>query len=1080
MRPKQVPDSRPFRVANEAARSLRAFSSSQVPLQRSRNTVAISLREMSWSRNEPRTRNDPRTDLSPQGAITLFPHVRVSRRLISAERTGSLCRLCICLVWLCATISAPSPASAADHVDFERDVRPIFSSRCLKCHGSDEPKGELDLTSRESALDVSVIAPGKPDASSLLERVTSTDESLRMPPAGDPLSPAEIDVLRRWIASGAEWPKHWAYRALALPDVPMPQSEQNRQWCLTPIDQFIVAQLEAAGLEPSPRTDRLALLRRASFDLRGLPPTPEEVDAFVNDASPTAWRDCIDRLLESPQYGERWARHWMDLVHFAETHGHDQDRPREHAWPYRDYLITSFNADKPYAQFVREQIAGDVLDPLNPDAIVATGFLAAGPWDESSLRDIREDSLDREIGRYLDRDDIVTTVMSTFASTSVHCARCHDHKFDPISQAEYYGLQAVFAATDKANRKYDPDPAIARRRIDLNARLTELQQQFESAPAELLTAETRQKLQAWEQNIDEEAVRWRPLVIDKVTSQGGVTLTPDADQAVLASGERPEKDVYVAEGTTDLAKVTALRLEVLTHPDLPMQGPGRQDNGNLHLNEIHCFQLLDPQTESTQEITLTEPFADFNQQSWAITASVDRNPGTAWGIYPQVSKPHEAVFPFQQPVSADGQCRLRIELHQVHGGGHLIGRFRLSVTDTPARQLQTAPRIPPAIALILDVPPGERSQAQQIELTHWFLRDRLQRQLTELPPQQLVYAGTSQFDPDGSFRPSAEPRTIHVLQRGLVTQPQTEAVSGALSCVDELPSLFGETAAAPEGERRKALADWLANERNPLVWRSIVNRVWMHHFGRGIVTTPNDFGLMGASPSHPQLLDWLAVTLQQRNGSLKELHRLILSSAVYQQQSAARPHALQIDADNRLLWRMPRRRLDAESFRDALLLVSGTLDPTMGGPSVRQFIQTAGAHVTPNVDYQNFNVDDPANYRRSVYRFLFRTIPDPFMEAIDCPDGSQLTPQRNVSLTALQALATLNDKLVVRLSERFAERLTAAQPALDRQIELAYRHLFGRSPHSEERELVAAYARQHGLANTCRFLFNTNEFLFVD
>ncbi|MBI1310557.1 DUF1553 domain-containing protein [bacterium] len=992
--------------------------------------------------------------------------------------------LYVCLSWLFVaaqlTDADDAGSRAAASVDFERDVRPIFSSRCLKCHGSDEPKGDLDLTRRDSALGAGVIEPGLPAVSSLLERVTTDDEELRMPPEGERLSSAEVDILRRWITAGANWPKHWAYRPLTLPDVPLPQSDKLRQWCRTPIDNFIVSRLETAGLEPSPQADRLTLLRRASFDLRGLPPTPDEVDAFLNDPSPVAWQDCIDRLLDSPQYGERWARHWMDLVHFAETHGHDQDRPREHAWPYRDYLIQSFNADKPYAQFVREQIAGDILDPLNPDAIVATGFLAAGPWDESSLRDIREDSLDREIGRYLDRDDIVTTVMSTFASTSVHCARCHDHKFDPISQDEYYGLQAVFAATDKANRKYDPDPTVARRRAELTESLAALEQQFQSAPTELLTDEARQAIALWEQNLDKEAVRWRPLTVEKAVSQGGATLPPDDQQTVLASGPRPDKDVYVVTATVDLKQVTALRLELLTHPDLPMQGPGRQDNGNLHLNEIRCFQVLDPDAGTTRELRVVEPFADFNQQGWAITAAVDGNPNTAWGIFPAVSKPHEAVFPFQQPATSAGDTRLRIELQQIHGGGHLIGHFRLSVTDSSVELLKTAPRIPLSVGQILGVPVSERSESQQIELAHWFLRDRLQRQLADLPAQQLVYSGTSQFDPDGSFKPTPAPRTIHVLQRGLVTQPQEQATPQALSCVDTLPADFDVTVTAPEGERRLALANWLADEHNPLVWRSIVNRIWQYHFGRGLVTTPNDFGLMGASPSHPELLDWLAVTLQQRGGSLKELYRLILSSAVYQQQSASRPEALQVDADNRLLWRMTRRRLDAESYRDALLLVSGTLDPTMGGPSVRQFIQSPGAHVTPNVDYQNFNVDDPANYRRSVYRFLFRTVPDPFMEAIDCPDGSQLTPKRNVSLTALQALATLNDKLVVRLSEKFAARLTAAQPELDGQIDLAYRHLFGRLPRPEERQPVIAYAQQYGLANACRFLFNTNEFLFVD
>ncbi len=375
---------------------------------------------------------------------------------------------------------------------------------------------------------------------------------------------------------------------------------------------------------------------------------------------------------------------------------------------------------------------------------------------------------------------------------------------------------------------------------------------------------------------------------------------------------------------------------------------------------------------------------------------------------------------------------------------------------------------------------GQRSPEQQAELAFWYLNRQIETELAALPAQQLVYAGTSQFAPDGSFKPVAMPRTIHVLHRGLVTDPGEEATPAALSCLEDIDGELTIESLDNEGDRRRALAQWLSDRRNPLVWRSIANRVWQWHFGRGLVDTPNDFGQMGSSPTHPELLDWLAVTLQEQNGSLKSLHRLIMNSAVYQQTSIARADALLIDADNRLLWRMNRMRLDAESYRDAMLVVSGTLDATMGGPSERQFIQTPGIHVTPVVDYQNFDVDDPANYRRSVYRFIFRTIPDPFMEALDCPDASQLTPQRNVSLTALQALATLHDKFVVRQSELLAEALQQEEPSINGQIVLAYRRLFGREPDAEELNAVTQYAEQHGLANACRFLFNTNEFLFVD
>jgi hypothetical protein len=992
-------------------------------------------------------------------------------------------RILMLMCWPVIVFHATSvcAAESASHIDFERDIRPILSSKCLKCHGPDDPEADLDLTRRESAVNSGAIQPHQANAGTLLERVTTNDESLRMPPEGEPLTAAEIDTLRQWIASGANWPGHWAYRPLA-DSTPAPlQSAQLQNWCRTTIDQFIAARLQENNLTPSAQADRLTLIRRASFDLRGLPPTPEEVDQFLNDPSDDAWAQCVDRMLASPAYGERWARHWMDLVHFAETHGHDQDRPREHAWPYRDYLIRSFNNDKPYDVFVREQIAGDVIDPLNPDAVTATGFLAAGPWDESSLRDIREDSIDRLIGQYLDRDDILTTVMSTFASTSIHCARCHNHKFDPITQSQYYGMQAIFAGIDKANRPYDDDMATARQRADLQQQLQELQQQFTTDPASLLTDAALDQAVAWETTSPAATARWRPLTIGDAVSQGAATLTVDAaDFSVLASGPRPDKDVYVVEVSSDLPNITAIRLEVLAHDELPMQGPGRQDNGNLHLNEIRCFQSVDGQPNVSREIRFAQPFADFDQAGWTIAMAVDGNPNTAWGIFPQVGVSHQAVLPFQQPVRSDSAVRLRVELHQIHGGGHLIGSFRLSATDAPADQLAHLAQVPPQINTILNIPRADRSTQQQAALVRWIQQDALERQLNALPPQTLVYAGTNKFTADGSFRPAESPRTIHVLNRGLVSQPGDVAVPAPLSLISGLNSQPDITDASDEGTRRVMLADWLADRDNPLVWRTIVNRVWQHCIGRALVTTPNDFGQMGAAPSHPQLLDWLALELQRNNGSLKALQRLILTSAVYQQQSTSRPDAAQLDAGNQLLWRMNRRRLDAESYRDALLQVSGTLDNTMGGPSVRQFIQTPGTHVTPNVDYLNFDPDDPANNRRSVYRFLFRTIPDPFMEAMDCPDASQLTPRRNVSLTAMQALATLNDKQVIRLSRKFAESLTAAQPDIDGQIQLAYRRLFGRLPADSEHQAVREYAVQYGLDNACRFLFNTNEFLFVD
>ncbi len=981
-------------------------------------------------------------------------------------------RLAIAVALVCA------PAATAG-ASFDRDVQPLLS-RCVQCHGPGKAKAGLRLDSLPAATAKlksgnRAVVPGKPEESELLRRVRSTDDTERMPPKGAPLTAAQAETLRLWIAAGADWPAPWAYRPLARPEPPRAAGD----WARTPIDRFILAKLAERGLAPSPPADKRTLLRRVYFDLVGLPPAPEEMDAFLADSAPDAYEKVVDRLLASPHYGERWARHWMDVAHYAETHGHDQDRPREHAWPYRDYLIHAFNSDTPYARFVREQVAGDVLYPGDPAATVATGFLATGPWDESSLRDIREDSIDREIGRYLDRDDIVTTVMNTFASTTIQCARCHDHKFDPITQQDYYGLQAVFAATDKADRPYDPDPKVAALRRQLTARRAELARQKEMLDPALLTPAVQAEVAAWEKTVAGAPRTWLVLEPVACTSAEGATLTRKPDGSILSEGKRPEKDTYTVVADTGLPSVTGIRLELLTDDSLPLHGPGRMDNGNLHLNEFTVGAAPRGSPVAGKPVAWGSARADFDQQGWTAAHAIDGKPDTAWGIYPEVGKPHRAVFTFKEPLRQPGGARLTVRLEQTHGGGHLIGRFRLSVTD--AVRPDDGDALPEAVAAVLKVTPTARTPRQRADLAAYALDQKLDRELAALPAQQLVYCGTNTFAPDGSFKPAPGPRPIHVLRRGDIHNPGPLAEPGALSCVPGLESRFTLANPNDEGARRAALARWLTDPRNGLAWRSIANRVWEYHFGRGLVDTPNDFGRMGSAPTHPELLDWLAVTLQENGGSLKALHRLIVTSATYRQSTRHNPAYAETDADNRYLWRMNRQRLDAESIHDAVLCFSGKLDPKMGGPSVRQFIQTPGVHVTPNVDYLDFNPDDPANDRRSVYRFVFRTLPDPFMEALDCPDASQLTPVRNASVTPLQALALLHDKFVVRQCEHIAAKIQAGSgPATEKQVAALYRLVLGRAPTAKECGAVSAYAAKYGLANACRVLLNSNEFVFVD
>jgi hypothetical protein len=868
--------------------------------------------------------------------------------------------------------------------------------------------------------------------------------------------------------AAAEEPPHWAYQPLRRPNVPAVKESARAR---NPIDRFITAKLEKAQLDPAAEADPRTLLRRVTFDLIGLPPTPEELNAFLADTKPGALERVVDRLLASPRYGERWARHWMDAVHFAETHGHDQDRIRTNAWPYRDYLIASFHGDKRYTRFVQEQVAGDVLFPDDPQATVALGMLAAGPWDESSLRDIREDSIDRQIGRYLDRDDVVTTVMQTFTSTTVQCARCHNHKFDPIPQSEHYALQAVFAGVDRANRTYDADPQVHQQRMALRRE----RERAEKDRAWLLGADVAKQVEEFEQAHSESQRRWKTVIPETFVPNSGAFLTLQTNGVILASEARPDRDTYTITARAPLATITAIRLEVLAHETLPMRGPGRQTNGNFHLSE---FQLLvfEPGAPRGRAVKIASASADFNQSGWTIDHALDGKEKTAWGIHPKVGESHHAVFRFKEPLTCGEETKLTFVLKQLHGDGHLIGCLRLSATaeQSPA----TTIALPFEQERILALPRTKRTEDEQASLAKFVVNHRIANALATLPKPSLVYAAASDFEPDGGHKPAGKPRAVHVLKRGDINRPQEAAQPGALSCVSSLPSKFEIAEAQNEGARRAALAKWLTDPANALAWRSIVNRVWHHHFGRGLVETPNDFGKMGGVPSHPELLDWLAVWFRDdAKGSLKVLHRLIVTSATYRQASLP---SISSDSENRLLARMNRTRLDADQVRDAILQISGALDLRMGGPSDQQFDLQPGHHVTPKIDYAKFDVDGPQARRRSIYRFLFRTLPDPFMDALDCPAGDQLTPVRNSSVTVQQALAMWNDAFVANYAMRFAARLEARSKNMDEQVSFACELVWSRPPTSTELKGLSAYARTHGLANLARVLFNSNEFMFVN
>ncbi len=763
-------------------------------------------------------------------------------------------------------------------------------------------------------------------------------------------------------------PTWWSLRPLKPADAPAASPE----WGQTAVDAFALRALRAAGLAPSPRADRRTLIRRLTFDLHGLPPAAEDVEAFVSDPRDDAYERLVDRLLASPRYGERQARRWLDVVHYGETHGYDKDKLRRNAWPYRDWVIRSFNEDKPYERFVKEQIAGDALYPATSDGVIGLGFLAAGPWDFVGHVELREGTVDKARTRSLDRDDMVHAVTATFCSTTAACARCHDHKFDPVPQADYYRLQAVFAGVERADRPYGRAEA----------------DRFLTSPAATLG--------------------YHSAIAPSRDVEKWVQVDLGAQRALEAVVLHPAHEVYGGHPGPGFGFPPRFRVEVAAAPDFTDAAVVADHTTADYPHPGDAAQRFDCGGREARyvRVTATRLFERTDDWIFALGELVAISDG--------------------QNAAADAKVTALDSIE----AGEAWGRRLL--TDGAARRAGP-----------------------------------------------MVYAATASFRAQGNFRPPKAPRPIHVLARGDVEQPGARAHAGALSCLPGLAHHFDGLEGAPEAARRAALARWITDRDNPLTWRSAANRVWQSCFGRGLVDTPNDFGRMGAAPTHPALLDWLAVRLRDGGGSWKHLQRLLVTSEVYCQRSdAPRARAQQLDGDNRLLWRANRRRLEVEAIRDAVLATSGALDLTMGGPSVRWF-GFVDDH-SPHYHYDRFSPDAPGAARRSIYRHVVRSVPDPFFEALDCADPSTLTPQRYATLTPLQALTMLNNRFMLRQSERFAARVRRRAEGVEAQVAAAYRIAFARAPTSEERAAAVPFAEQHGLAGLCRLIFNLNEFVFVD
>ena len=982
-----------------------------------------------------------------------------------------------------AALVALGSASAQAAPDFATEIRPILERSCFACHGPERQKSGYRLDVRDSALrggdsgKPAIVAHDSAN-SPLIHFISGADPDSVMPPEkseAQRLTPEEVALFRAWIDAGPTWPDelagameeqapHWSLEPLVAP--PLPAATAN------PIDAFIQAKLAAQGIAPSPEADHKTLIRRAHFDLTGLPPTPEEVEAFCADPNPLAYEELVDRLLASPHHGERWARHWLDTIHFADSHGYEHDIGRDNAWPYRDYVIQAFNHDTPWPRMIREQLAADYFFPNEPELTPALGYLGAGTFDYSTYLTAVV-TFD-----YLDRDDLVTQTMSSFVSTTANCARCHNHKFDPIPQQDYYALQAVFSGVIKGDLAYDGDRAVKAER----ARWTGLiAASINRDASTLLAAENAPLVDEWLARRGEGAV-WPPLDVDTFLSAEGATLTRGEDGVIVASGGVPEKDTYTLSAASALPEITALRLDVFPNDALPMKGPGRQDNGNFHLSEFEV-NVFEPGAVAPVKLEFSRATADFNQSDWGIEKAIDNNAGTAWGIHPEVGLAHHAVFELKSPLALKPGARLSITMKHLHGDRHVIGAFRLSAANDAADRVVA---LPASAVAAQAVPEAERTESQHVDRAAPVLRHVAEAALANLPAQRMVYAAAAAVDvPDGAVTPNLkrlpEPKVVHRMERGDFDKPQEEVVPGALSVLATLPARFPLSDPKSEAERRAALADWIASPDNVLAWRSIVNRVWHYHFGRGLCDTPSDLGRMGGVPSHPELIDWLAVWFRdEAKGSLKALHRLIMTSETYRQSSAHREEAAALDGDNRLLWRQNRHRLDADAYRDFTLAATGQIELTMGGPAVKNFTEAPGPQLTPALDYNAFDWNSPGANRRSIYRYVWRGIADPFMEALDFPDLGLLSPQRGFSASSLQALSLYNNNFVLHHSATLAERLQAEAADLDGQIALATKLLWYREPGTEELMGFRDYAKGYGLSALCRVLLNSNEFLFVE
>jgi hypothetical protein len=1011
--------------------------------------------------------------------------------------------------WCRAADDAPS---AADREFFESKVRPILVERCYECHstGAKSVRGSLLLDSREGwrkGGDTGPsIEPGNAEESLLIQAIRYDDPVLRMPPKGK-LADAEIALLTEWVKRGAPDPrdeapaahapassrvinleeerKHWAYQPLAKVS---PPAVRDESWCRTDIDRFILAKLEEKGLTPTREPARHVLIRRASFDLIGLPPAPEAVEAFENEQSEGAFERVIDELLESPHHGERWARHWLDLARFAESHGFEHDYDRPHAYTYRDYVIEALNEDLPYDTFVKWQIAGDEYEPDNPLAMKATGFLGAGTHSTQ----ITKSQAEKE--RYDELDDMLNTTGTAILGLTIGCARCHDHKFDPIPTEDYYRLLSTFTTTVRSDQELKSDPE--RHRRDLQRHEAD-HRRYLDALARYEREEIPASLDAWERvrlRTPESRPRWVVLEPTKIESKGGAKSRKLEDGSVLFEDTNPEFDTYTIVAACDLAEISAVKIEALADDSLPDGGPGRAENGNFVLTNLGLKVGPRYGIGATFEPRLVNDKATFEQEGLPASAIIDDDAKTGWAVHPRLGSDHAVVFEIGSNLRTDSGCTLTFTLDFGNNTGHQIGRLRLSVTDSPRPVGIDDSGIPAAIETILARSPAERSSEQADTLLAWFrtidlgwraLNQELEDHARSAPRAEGTKALIcSEGVPPIRLHTQGDDflKETHILRRGDPNQKGAVASQSFLRVLMNAPE--GEDhwiELAPEGSRtsyrRRALAEWITDTEagaGNLLARVIVNRLWQHHFGRGLVATPSDFGTQGAAPTHPELLDWLASELIRGGWRLKPLHRLIMTSAVYRQGSQIDADKQAVDVGNTLWWRQERQRLEAEPFRDSMLFVSGMLDRRMFGPG---------------------SLDERMR-RRAIYFTIKRSQLIRFLAQYDAPDALTPVAVRSSTIVAPQSLLLLNAPVVREWANAFARSLRES-PKRDCEaiVRDAYRRALARDPRPDElatakeflrrqrishREAGHAEEDEQALADFCQVLFSLNEFLYIE